>query len=135
MNTEPFVKALLDKNASLDELRTLSSTESLSVEDIHYLQIHILIATSIKELPKERIPESLLKNLYLIEQSSSQRFMVELLRETKQSLPYIVILILGILLFNTDLIIGQIVIVNAILLSAVFGFLFYHLFKSKFFIV
>ena len=135
MNSIPTVKELLSKNASLDELRTLSTAESLSVEDALYLQVHILIATSIKEMPKERVPVLLLKNLYSIEESSPHTLFVTVLREAKQSLPFVTAIVLGVLLYNSDLFTGQIVIINVVFLSAAFGFLFYTLFKSKFFIV
>ncbi len=134
MNTESFVKELLDKNASLDELRALSSAGTFTTEDARYLQVHILISASIKEIPKERIPEALLNNLYSIEQSASQTFVHTVFRETKQSLPYVTAFVLGLLLYNSDLFTDRIV-VNVVFLSTAFGFLFYTIFKSKFFIV
>jgi hypothetical protein len=114
-------------------LQSYLSIESLSAEDKRRGTAHLELITILEQLPKERLPDTVRERLYALEQPTIHTKFFMMGSDTLHPLLFVVGGIAGILLLNSGEMTGQFSMPSMTVLSALFGIVFYDLFKSRFF--
>lgn len=108
-------------------------SESLSAEDKRRGTAHLELITILEQLPKERLPSTVRERLYALEQPTMKTKIFMIGSDIVHPLLFVVGGIAGILFLNSSEMTGQFSIPSMTVLSALFGIVFYDLFKSRFF--
>jgi len=135
MNNTGHITELLELHSTIDEISALLENKNLSEVERRMIEDHTAIIVSLASLSTENIPESLQQKLYAIEKQSLRSMIIEMLNDSKQLLPMVLVLGGLIVIVNSGLLEAKIAVQNIVIASLASGFVFYQLLKSKFFIV
>ncbi len=132
MKTKIKVEQRLSETASLNELRTLLSSGTMTEEERRLIGSHIAIAEQLQHAKREYIPIPLKQSLYQLESPTGVKKFVHEFRSSR----IVIVLTMfftffGIVLFTTEPISTSVFILQIVTLCSLFGVVFYTLFKSK----
>ena len=126
------IEQRLTETASLEELRTLLSSGTMTDEERRLIGSHIAVAEQLQDVNREYIPIPLKQSLYQLESPTGvKKFLLELRTGRIVILLTMFFTFFGFVLFSSEPINTSVFILQIVTLSSLFGVVFYTLFKSK----
>jgi len=126
------IEQRLTETASLEELRTLLSSGTMTDEERRLIVSHIAVAEQLQDVNREYIPIPLKQSLYQLESPTGvKKFLLELRTGRIVILLTMFFTFFGFVLFSSEPINTSVFILQIVTLSSLFGVVFYTLFKSK----
>ena len=126
------IEQRLTETASLEELRTLLSSGTMTDEERRLIGSHIAVAEQLQDVNREYIPIPLKQSLYQLESPTGvKKFLLELRTGRIVILLTMFFTFFGFVLFSSEPINTSVFIMQIVTLSSLFGVVFYTLFKSK----
>ena len=132
MKMNMTIEQRLTETASLEELRTLLSSGTMTDEERRLIGSHIALAEQLQDVNREYIPIPLKQSLYQLESPTGvKKFLLELRTGRIVILLTMFFTFFGFALFSSEPINTSVFILQIVTLSSLFGVVFYTLFKSK----
>ena len=132
MKMNMTIEQRLTETASLEELRTLLSSGTMTDEERRLIVSHIAVAEQLQDVNREYIPIPLKQSLYQLESPTGvKKFLLELRTGRIVILLTMFFTFFGFVLFSSEPINTSVFILQIVTLSSLFGVVFYTLFKSK----
>ena len=132
MKMNMTIEQRLTETASLEELRALLSSGTMTDEERRLIGSHIAVAEQLQDVNREYIPIPLKQSLYQLESPTGvKKFLLELRTGRIVILLTMFFTFFGFVLFSSEPINTSVFILQIVTLSSLFGVVFYTLFKSK----